>query len=488
MTRSTVVIVVLLVAAGVGWAEEPTLQFGRFGTVHLYKPAGPPKAVALFVSGDGAWNAGVIDMAQDLQELGVLVVGIDIIHYLGQLATSTEKCSYPAADFEGLSQYIQKKLDFPAYISPVLVGYSSGATLVYAVLVQAPPNTFKGAISLGFCPDLPLVRPMCRGNGLEWTAGPKGKGVNFLPASTLSAPWVALQGTIDQVCDPKQTEDFVARTPGGEVVVLPKVGHGYSVPRNWLPQLREVFRKMTAAPEIPSPAAPTGGAAAAPVASPPAAAVADLPLVEVAAAKPGDTLAVFLSGDGGWAGIDREVGGALAREGVAVVGLDSLRYFWSKRTPEQTAADVARVARHYLETLKRGKLLLAGYSRGADVLPFVANRLPEDLRARLVGVAMLGPSHRAEFEFHVSDWLGGGGDAGLPTAPEANRLTEIGVPVLCFFGEDEADALCRDLRLPVTVVRMPEGHHFGGKYQEMAGRILAALAPPAQVSTGSPQG
>jgi type IV secretory pathway VirJ component len=84
--------------------------------------------------------------------------------------------------------------------------------------------------------------------------------------------------------------------------------------------------------------------------------------------------------------------------------------------------------------------------------------------------------------------VGGGGDRGLPTVPEANRLTELGVPVLCFFGEDEADTLCRDLKPPVTVVQMPEGHHFGGKYQEMAGRILAAVTPPAQVSTGSPPG
>lgn len=469
-------VAVLVVLAAVGArGEEPTLELGRFGTVHLYRPAKPPTSVVLFVSGDGGWNAGVIDMARDLEELGALVVGVDIIHYLGQLAKSEEKCSYAAADFEALSQYVQKKLDLPAYISPVMVGYSSGATLVYAVLVQAPPNTFRGAISLGFCPDLPLVKPMCKGSGLEWSAGPKGKGVVFLPARGLAAPWVALQGTVDQVCDPKQTEEFVARTPGGEVVVLPKVGHGYSVPRNWLPQFREVFRKMAPLPATPAatPAAPPAGSAAS--------SLGDLPVVEVPAEKPGDTLAVFLSGDGGWAGIDREVGGALAREGVAVAGLDSLRYFWTKRTPEQAAADVARIAHHYLETWQRGRLLLAGYSRGADVLPLVANRLPEDLHGRLVGLAMLGPSHRVELEFHLADWVGGG-DRGFETAPEARRLSGLGVPVLCFYGEDETDTLCRDLTPPTAVVTMPGGHHFGGKYQEMAERILKA------VSSGPPPG
>ena len=38
---------------------------------------------------------------------------------------------------------------------------------------------------MGFCPDLPLTKPFCKGSGLEWTAGPKGKGFNFLPARTL---------------------------------------------------------------------------------------------------------------------------------------------------------------------------------------------------------------------------------------------------------------------------------------------------------------
>ena len=32
---------------------------------------------------------------------------------------------------------------FPKYITPILVGYSSGATLAYATLVQAPVGTFQ---------------------------------------------------------------------------------------------------------------------------------------------------------------------------------------------------------------------------------------------------------------------------------------------------------------------------------------------------------
>jgi len=474
--------IALAAAAAVAAADESTLDFARFGTVRLYRGAGRPTAVALFVSGDGGWNLGVVDMARDLAGLGALVIGIDITHYLERLAAAKEKCLYPAAEFEELSQFVQKELGLPVYTTPLLVGYSSGATLVYAVAVQAPVNTFRGAVSLGFCPDLPLDTPMCRGSGLEWSVGPKGKGVNFLPARSLPSPWVALQGTIDQVCDPAQTEAFVGRIPGAEIVVLPKVGHGYSVPRNWMPQFREVFRRLTTEPARPTP--PPGGAAVAAASAEELPDTADLPLVELPAAKDGDVLAVFLSGDGGWAGIDRDVGGALVAAGVSVVGVDSLRYFWTARTPEHTAADVARVARRYLRLWQRSRLLLAGYSRGADVLPFVVNRLPADVRALVAEVALLGPGRTVEFEFHVGDWLSDRG-AGLATEPEVRRLGELGFPVLCFSGEDEGDSLCRQLGAPFVTITLPQGHHFGGRYDEIAARILAALAREKPV-TGAP--
>ncbi|MEJ2690342.1 MAG: AcvB/VirJ family lysyl-phosphatidylglycerol hydrolase [Deltaproteobacteria bacterium] len=226
-----VLFLVVLLTAGRAMADE-RMQFGRFGTVTIYRPVSEIQNVALFVSGDGGWNLGVIDMAKALASLGTLVVGIDITHYLKDIARGRETCTYAAADFEELSHYLQKRLNLPHYLPPLLVGYSSGATLAYAVLVQAPIGTFQGAISLGFCPDLPLSKPFCRGNGLEAETGPKGKGFSFLPAPHLKLPWVALQGTIDQVCDATETKSFVQQTGNAQLVMLPKVGHGFSVQKN----------------------------------------------------------------------------------------------------------------------------------------------------------------------------------------------------------------------------------------------------------------
>ena len=164
--------------------------------------------------------------------------------------------------------------------------------------------------------------------------------------------------------------------------------------------------------------------------------VHDLGLVEVPASRgaDGDAMAVILTGDGGWADIDKGVAAGLAAAGVPVVGWSSLRYYWTPRTPEAAAQDLARIIEHYAAAWKKEHVLLVGYSFGADVLPFLVNRLPAPLLARISSVSLLGLSDTAAFEFHVSSWLGGGGDTRHPTAPEVARLT---VPVTCVHGADE---------------------------------------------------
>jgi type IV secretory pathway VirJ component len=61
---------------------ETHLPAGRFGTVTVYIPEGTPKSVAIFLSGDGGWNLGVISMAKALVDMGAVVIGVDIRQYL----------------------------------------------------------------------------------------------------------------------------------------------------------------------------------------------------------------------------------------------------------------------------------------------------------------------------------------------------------------------------------------------------------------------
>ena len=463
MRLSILMSLVVLSLGSLSFAAEETLDYGRFGKLTLYRETSQPNHVVLFISGDGGWNLGVIDMAKSLAGLDALVIGINITHYLGELARSADKCSYPASDFEFLSKYIQKKLGFERYRTPVLVGYSSGATLVYALLAQAPPNTFRGAISMGFCPDLSLNKPFCTGHGLKSEPTVKEYGYKFLPTRGLVNPWIAFQGTIDQVCDASMVESYVKQVNSAEVVMLPKVGHGFSVQKNWLPQFRESFKRLVREEKSSSDHSDLN------------AEISDLPLVEVPAQEaPTDLLAVIISGDGGWASLDRDIGSFLAAKGVPVVGLNSLEYFWTARSPDVAGKDLERIIRHYLTVWKCQRVLLIGYSLGADVMPFMAGRLSEDLKQQVAAVALLGPGKTAKFEFHLRDWLGGDSQEGLPIAQELPKMR--GMNVVCLYGEEEQDSLCqgqvgRDLKFKVLAVS--GGHHFRGEYDKLADLILA---------------
>ena len=437
------------------------LAAGRFGTVSVYIPEGTPKSVAIFISGDGGWELGVINMARALERQGAVVIGADVRHYLASLRSAAQRpgapCQMIAADFESLSHQVQKEIGLREYRVPVLVGYSSGATIVYGVLVQSPPGTFAGALSLGFCADQDFAgAELCPGAGLHYTPNSQHELV-LAPAKNLRQPWIALQGQKDEVCNPQAADQFAALVANGEIVRLPNVGHGFSVEPNWMPQFRAAYAKLSAPPEAALPRPPE---------------ISDLPVTEVGAAGQGQELAVLLTGDGGWAGLDQELAARLAASGVPTVGLNSLKYFWSRRTPEETAGDVARLMRHYLAAWNKQRVLLIGYSFGADVLPFVVNRLPADLRARIASVSLLGIDANASFEVSVSEWIGSE-DAGPATRPELAAVRHL--PVLCIYGSGESDSICPGLPATSGVTReeVGQGHHFSGDYARLADRILA---------------
>jgi type IV secretory pathway VirJ component len=264
---------------------------------------------------------------------------------------------------------------------------------------------------------------------------------------------------VDKVCSAATTQQFVAATGASRVYSLPKVGHGFGVQGGWVPQLLDALHAI-------------GDAHAArltPRASAPA--VADLSLVEVpASAGSGrDEFAIVLTGDGGWADIDKSIAAGLAAAGIPVVGWSSLDYYWTPRTPGAAAADLARIVEHYASTWGKARVRVIGYSFGADVAPFLVNRLPAGTRSRVADVALLGPSGTAAFAFHFASWFGGGADPTLPTLPEIKKL---GTPVTCIYAADEGDSVCRDVRAPGRVEAIGHGHHFGGEYERLVELML----------------
>lgn len=198
--------------------------------------------VALFLSGDGGWNLGVVSMAKTVAQQGYLVAGIDFPKYLKDRDGGNKACIAIADDLAATASSLTQGRD-PKSGAPLLIGYSSGATAVYGALVQSHPGDFSGGISLGFAPDLKTQRPFCTGEGLQAKTDPK-LGYIYEVAPAMRTPWKALQGEIDQDVSATATHDFVSRISNAEIIMLPKVGHGFSVEKNWMPQFTTALRNL----------------------------------------------------------------------------------------------------------------------------------------------------------------------------------------------------------------------------------------------------
>ncbi len=447
-------------------AAAESLAHGRFKHVEIFRPQGEVKHFALLMSGDGGWSSRLATIAGTLAEDGTLVAGVDTAALFADLEKDGGSCVSPDGDLENLSHYVQAYYKVPTYFTPILIGHSAGATLAYTSLAQAPPGIFGGALTLSFCVELDLRKPLCQAQGLRYK--PLKSGARLLPPPRLQAPWIALHGTRDRVCPISEARSFIAQTPGARLVELPNVAHNYRG-TDWLPQFKAAFESIVSTQVVQR----------LPV---PPASLADLPIVEVEA-TPGtatpdtaDSFAVLLSGDGGWAGIDKEVAAALADRGVPTAGVDSLRYFWTARTPAGLAQDIDRIVRYYAFHWKKKNVLLVGYSQGADVLPFAVNRLPAATRALVRQTTLIGIGQRAAFEFHVANWIGSDSD-GLPVQPEIDKLSSAST--LCVYGDDDAESICPQVSAQhARLVKLPGGHHFGGNYVPLAQLAIGAGVQP----------
>jgi len=471
------------------WAEdgsanssivEESVRIPLLGQVAVVRPRDIHKirGVVLFISGDGGWKLGVVGMARRLGDES-LVVGIPMPDWQRIAEKGASACWYPAGELEAMAQAVEKIYKLPRYLPPILVGYSSGATVVYGVLSQAPAGAFAGGVSLGFCPDLDVRRPLCSKG--DWHPPFDAKrGMSLLPiradlplSASSSPSWIALQGTLDQVCNPEAVASFVAKIPAARAILLPKVGHGFGVTRHWAQQFDEAvgsFLEEGSIWEHPRKAETPSAPNLAPEAIRDKLDSLDLPLV-VSWPRQAESILIFLSGDGGWMELDREVAARLHRDSVAVVGWNTLRYFWEARSPEEFDADLARVIEALPDSLP---VFAGGFSFGAEVIPVSLQRQAESSSpvVRLRGLVLLAPGPYATFEVSPLDWIF---ENDSPTRfPVASALRqEKNVPILCLEPASGEKSGCPTKpQANLHHLRLAGSHHFGGDYGTLAESIL----------------
>jgi type IV secretory pathway VirJ component len=449
LLRSTILAVSLLSflpslgLQAVAHADDPPLDTGMIPSPVILLPDGDPQALVVLLSDAPGWQTTDQTEAERLQSNGAIVVGIDTPKYIASLAEDKGDCIYTVSDIEALGRQLQRKAGNANFLPPIVAGRGEGGALALAILAQTPKATIGQTLALDPEAGIPLTKQFCT------PADKKVDGDRMLYGLTpgdLPDPATVLFSPAAKADARAHVSDLLASHPDIDQ---------RDIETDPAKAFSDTIDELVAA----------GNATETPL---------GLPLTVLDASPARDTMAVVYSGDGGWRDLDSQVGTNLQAAGIPVIGVDSLRYFWSKKTPEQVSADLATIIHTYEKRWKVKHVMLIGYSFGADILPAAYNGLPDKLKARVAQISLLALSHQADYEVSVSGWLGSSGDGGADPLTDVAKIDPA--LVQCMYGTEEDDDACKDLvGGPIETIGIKGGHHFDGDYQALAKRILDGL-------------
>lgn len=240
-----------LVAACIDPKRSAIPGADRVGGLRLFTPGGPPQHLVLLLSGDGGWSRGLDGIAAGLGIDGALVAGIDSRVWLSHLRREPGSCLAAGRELADLGRELAQRHGL--IVPPVLIGHSAGATLAVIALAQAPRGSFRGALTLAFCPELDLPLPVCPSAAVRSSGTHHGQRLRA--AGALPAPWIDLHGLADAECPAGPAREFAAQVPNAQFLPLPGVGHTYGAAGRWWPQFRAAFSALVRTDPAPAVAA-----------------------------------------------------------------------------------------------------------------------------------------------------------------------------------------------------------------------------------------
>lgn len=182
-------------------------------------------------------------------------------------------------------------------------------------------------------------------------------------------------------------------------------------------------------------------------------------------------LIFYISGDGGFNKFSTALCESFSKKGYDVCALNARSYFNNKKTPEQTTRDIQNYLNAKTGARKNKKVVLIGYSFGADVLPFVLTRLPKNMLDNLAASVMMASSGTTDFEIHWADILGGNNKRDMDVLTEINKLSVDNLIIIN--GSDDEDLALNKISLKkYTHEVLPGGHHFDGDTDQIINVIL----------------
>jgi type IV secretory pathway VirJ component len=464
-------VVLLLVVAGLTYAllcqksvETPDhirvedVALNAHEKVKVAHASKPEKGLLIYIA-DKDHAKDDHENAKKFAELSYYVAIVDSQTLLNPTSNSAEnksnQCVNLAQKLVDISTKLQAYFELDTDNLPILVGTEDGSATLYAALAQADKHAFHAAVSINFAPNLKTTAALC-GQEKFTTAAADGQmqlaAVKRLPNSFYifqdenAAPNLVSHAFTDDIGNVRLTIGKGKDQTLAEAIQI----------LQWLdPRLADQISSDVSDSDLP---------------------LIEIPVIEqdekVAKADAAQTMAIIITGDGGWAEIDKNIAKILAEKGIPTVALDSLSYFWKARTVEEATQDVETVIAQYLDKWNKQKVILIGYSFGADVLPFIANNLSAKAQKQVALVALLGMGKTAAFEFRLSSWMDADKNSDrLPLLPEIEKMKWANS--ICIYGvADEAANCLPTADLGVKIISMSGDHHFDEKYDELVQHII----------------
>jgi type IV secretory pathway VirJ component len=410
---------------------QETVDIDRLSDITVAEPLWGSQGLTVVFVNTGKYPAN--GLARRLAEAGVTAAVVNIWHVVGAFDPDDKACLGHTFITTTVSE-IQKQLTLPAGKHLIIAGIGEGA-LVPFVNAQTIAGNDATNLSVGFSVDLSTDLALCPPLSIH----NQDQDLNLVSTNALKSNWRSVW--TDEPDD--KTGVFIKKLGKVDTRIA-----SYDTPLDTV-LVEEVKASLGQTKQLSL----------------------LMPVVEVPVAKPSTNVTIFYSGDGGWRDLDRTVACEMAALNYPVVGVDVLRYFWERKTPEQAAADLSATMAYYRKHWGTKTFVLAGYSFGADIMPAIYNRLPAQDKDSVVLLVLIALAKSADFEIHVTGWLGQSAGE-MPLAPELAQIPKA--KILCIYGiEEKADTACTVLsNSEGTILELPGGHHFDQDYPKLTRQIL----------------